>query len=104
MSDDDGGLEAIQLLVNDYPETAMQRNSNGDLPIHFICGREDGVTLAMVRALLSAYPDAIVEKGYRNMKPYTLAVDENCLPEDAIAFLKSAEKGQSSSPPLTLSV
>lgn len=96
MSDDDrhgGGLEAVRLLLTEYPQAAMQKNNDGNLPIHRICLNEKA-TLAMVRELLSAYPNAIKERGSDHRKVCKLALDKNRLPADAVEFLRRAEQGQ----------
>ena len=95
MGDGDGGLEAMQLLLTEYPQAAKEKDKYGDLPIHLICrSNSNGATLAMVRALLSAHPQSINEKGYDGMKPYARAVAINSLPADAIEYLRRAEQGE----------
>jgi len=94
MGDGDGGLEAIQLLLTEYPQAAKEKDDDGDLPIHDICLNSKGATLAMVRELLSAHPQSINEKGSDGMKPYALAVSRKWLPADAIEYLRCAEQGE----------
>jgi hypothetical protein len=94
MGDDSCGLEAIQLLLTEYPQAAMQKDIGGELPIHLLCTKNKKATLAMVRELLSAYPNAINEGGFSHQKPYERAAYLKYLPADAIKFLQHADRGR----------
>ena len=93
----EGGLQAMQLLLAEYPEAAGQRSSDKWLPIHYICWNETGtdcLSLEMVIVLLSAYPEGINEKDPEGRKPYEIASTFGHLPADATEFLRRAENGE----------
>jgi hypothetical protein len=88
------GLRALQLLLAEYPQAAKERSKEGELPIRLICENENGATLAMVRELLSAYPEGINKTEEFGVRPYAAAYFSKRLPAEAIVFLGRAEQGE----------
>ena len=66
MGNGDGGLEAIQLLLKEYPQAAREKDRGENLPIHDICHNQ---RLEVDAFVLPALPGA--SKAHRIWRRHT---------------------------------
>lgn len=79
--------EVVQLLLQKHPEAAKVKDSKGKLPLHW--AMEHTVSTAVIKHLVEAYPDGVLQEDNHGRTPYKLGQDYH--DEEAVKVLVQAK-------------